>query len=322
MKILPAVLCLFAAATVGAGEAIYQLVGGDAPVAAAANGFVQEVRAVTDAEVEVQVAATLGPIGATGTYAQVLAAGGASEVPAGFALPSRLKVRLRPDIGAWEAATLVLEWAADHVVLDTSDGGPQDASSVLRRGRGRCSGLANATTALLLTAGFEARTVSGLLVSDDGAIPHRWLECRLPGAGWVPADPTLGLWAITSRHIVFADTVTRPPAVRVVGGSGGLERLSRDGKRLLRPNRGADLVCRLSGAWQDPQPVAVLRGIGGDVRRARLDPEARFSGLLPGRWLLEVEAGGLVVERQELFLRSGEVHSYVVRQPEDAEVGS
>lgn len=317
MRILVLVSVFFAALSVGAEEATYLLSGGDIPVPAVANGFVQDVRVLADGKYEAHVAAVLAPIGATGTYAQVVAEG-VPDVPTGFALPSRLKAALRPELEAWEAATLVLEWAANHLVLDVSDNGPQDAFSVLERGRGRCSGLANSTAALLLAAGFEARTVSGLLVGEDESVPHRWLECRLPGAGWVPTDPTLGLWIITSRHVVFPDTVGDLPVVQMLSGGGaGLDGMPRLRNRLLRPNGGADLVCRIPGGRVDPPPVAILRNSNGEVRRALLDPEAHFSGLLPGKWTLEVEAGGSVVERRALVLRSGTAHSYVVQRPDD-----
>ncbi len=59
-------------------------------------------------------------------------------------------------------------------------------------------------------------------------------------------------------------------------------------------------------------PIAVLRGGGGEVRRSIIDPEARFSDLLPGRWVLEVEAEGAVIDRRELRLRSGDLQSYTV----------
>jgi hypothetical protein len=236
-----------------------------------------------------------------------------SDVPAGFEIPKSLARRLGPELTAWEAATVVLEWVAESVDNDPDDGGPQDALSVLSRGRGRCSGMSNAAAALLRAAGFEARTVSGVLVGDEETIPHRWLEVRLPAAGWVPSDPTLGLWAITPRHLVFADTVADPPVVRVrQSEDDGLQRLPRRNGRLLRPNQGAELVCRLDSDISDQSLTAVLRGSGDEVRRARLDPEARFSGLLPGRWVLEVEAGGEVFERRALLLKSGVFHSYTV----------
>jgi hypothetical protein len=305
------ILCLLATPLAFGEEATYVVIGGDLPVPSASNGYAQVVRPIAEGGVEVRVATTLTPIGAGGTYADVLA-GERPKVPAGFQLPRRLLTELRPDLDAWQAATLVLEWAADNVDVDVDDSGSQDAISVLERGRGRCSGLANATVALLRAAGFEARTVSGLLVGEKSPIPHRWIECRLPGAGWVASDPTLGLWIVTPRHLVFAETVIDLPEVRVVAASSdGLDRLPRHGGRLLRPNQGADLVCRLSPTWSVPEPLAVLRGGGGEVRNARFDPEAHFSDLLPGRWLLEIVSGGEVVGRRQFELRAGDFRSFV-----------
>jgi transglutaminase-like putative cysteine protease len=270
------------------------------------------VQAVGKGSSEVRVATTLSPIGATGTYAQILA-GETPALPGGFELPNRLLNQLHPALDVWQAATLVLEWASDNIAVDVDDTGDQDAVSVLGRGRGRCSGLANATVALLRAAGFEARTISGLLVTDREAIPHRWIECHLPGAGWVASDPTLGLWTVTPRHLVFADTVVDLPAVRVMSGSAdGLDRLPRRGGRLMRPNQGADLLCRLASNWQLRDSVAVLRGGGGEVRRSRFDPEAHFSDLLPGVWVLEVESAGTVVETRRFDLRAGDFRSYLV----------
>lgn len=305
-------LCFLATVPAAGEEASYVVVGGDIPVAAASNGYAQVVRRIEKGRTEVRVATSLAPIGAGGTYADVLA-GDRQKVPAGFELPRRLLTELRPDLDAWQAATLVLEWAADNISVDIDDAGPQDAVSVLDRGRGRCSGLANATVALLRAAGFEARTVSGLLVGDERPIPHRWIECRLPGAGWVASDPTLGLWTVTPRHLVFADTVVDLPDVRVVAASkDGLDRLPRHGGRILRPNQGADLVCRLSSGWSHPDSMAVLRGGGGEVRRARFDPEAHFSGLLPGIWVLEIVSGHTVVARRQFELNAGDFRSYII----------
>ncbi len=316
------ILALLLATPVLRGEeARYLVVGGAVPVEAAGNGYSQIVHETADGDHEVLVATTLAPIGADGTYADVLADGRPS-VPAGFSLPRRIETALEPALGAWESATLILEWVAENLVVDVGDEADQDAASVLERGRGRCSGLANATVALLQTAGFEARTVSGLLVGPDGPIPHRWIECQLPGAGWVASDPTLGLWVITPRHLVFADTVNDLPEVRsLAGSSDGLDRLPRRRGRIVRPNRGADLVCRFAGALPLSGAIAVLRGGGGEIRRTRFEPEARFSELLPGRWLLEVVVDEVVVERRQIDLREGDYRSYVVDGRDEERTG-
>jgi hypothetical protein len=315
-------LFLLAAGIAEADQAVYLMRGPVLPRAHSVNGYAVELRDRPDGAVEVLVETSLQPIGAHGTYSEIR--GPRPAVPAGFELPAELRADLRPEIGAWEAATTILGWVSRRLALVEDDRQPQDAVSVLARRGGRCSGLANATAALLLAAGFEARTVSGLLVDDRRAIPHRWVECRLPGAGWVPTDPTLGLWAITPRHVAFDDAVLEAPSIEIrEPGGDELLRMPRTGATLVRPNVGAELVCRISNPRPGSRPVATLLR-GTDRRLAILGPEARFAGLLPGRWLLEVEIDGRVVERRELTLKDGAVHSYVVRlpRPEHEEVGS
>ena len=323
MKALLIGCTLISAVAVHADEAVYLMRGPILPLAYEANGYALAVRDRADGSVEIHVETSLNPIGSRGSFFEVRS-GEVPVVPNGFELPSRLRSTLRPEMDAWEAATAVLEWVSRHLALVDNDRHPQDAVSVLKRRGGRCSGLANATAALLMAAGFEARTVSGLLITGREAIPHRWVECRLPGAGWVPTDPTLGWWTITPRHVAFSDAVDRVPKITIVEPAvGELHRLPRVGSTLVRPNQGAELICRLGNSGDDRTAVAWLSR-GSDRRQAILGPEVRFAGLLPGRWLLVVEFEGRVVERRELNLRSGEVHSYIVRLPSDEpeEVGS
>lgn len=324
MRIWLVGLALLSAAIAGADQAVYTVRGDVLPSAHAVNGYVLDVRERSDGAATVHVETSMTPIGARGSYGDVVGAG-ATAVPPGFELPADLRAGLRPEMSAWQAATEVLAWVWDNLALLADDRRPQDAASVIAARGGRCSGLANATAALLLAAGFEARTVSGLLVDGRRAIPHRWVECRLPGAGWVPTDPTLGWWTITPGHLVFADAVEHVPEVSTVrSDGGGLRDLPREGTVLVRPDLGAELVCRLDRVAGGPKVVVRLER-GGDRRHAVLTPEATFGSLLPGRWLLEVELEGRVVERRQLDLRAGALHSYVVRLPAAAsgeEVGS
>jgi len=320
--LLVGLACLVAGGS-WAEEAVYRMRGPTVPVARQVNGYRLDVRNLGGDEVEVHVTTSLGPVGSSGSYAD-LEGTPRPQVPVGFELPSRLTASLRPELETWQAATTVLEWVTDHIALIEDDDGPQDAESVIVRRGGRCSGLANATAALLMAAGFEARTVSGLLIGDHGVLRHRWVECRLPGAGWVPTDPTLGWWIITPRHVAFEDTVERLPEVIVdERDTGDLHQLPRIGAVLVRPNAGAELICRLSDA-DDRRTVVARLQRGSDRRRGVLGPEVRFGRLLPGRWVLTVELDGHVVEKQVLTLRSGAVHSYVVHLPSAAsvEVGS
>jgi hypothetical protein len=297
----------------GAQEATYLMRGDQLPVSTVANGYVQSVTPSAPGEVLVRVAVTLGPVLSAGPPP----AGDPTRAvvaPDHFVVPPPLVEALRGERSAYAAATRILGWVMANVALDVDDPEPQDATSVLERRRGRCSGLANVTAALLLVSGFEARTVSGLLMAEDHGTAHRWVECRLPGAGWVPTDPTLGPWTITPRHVAFADAVSSPPSVTVLTAQpadlGDLPRL--DG-RPHRPNLGSELRCRVVDGPVDARTVAVLSGPFGEERRSVLAPEGRFSGLLPGRWRLVVERDGKVIERRELTLAGGTVHSFAVR---------
>jgi hypothetical protein len=313
--------CLLWAAAAAGHEARYLVRATIPPVDVSANGYIQTVMAAEGGAAEVHVSTSWSPIGASGAYGGSGRTGG-EQPPPGFALPRQLRRSLSPGLDAWEAATRVLEWSAAHLSVDERDRMPQDAASVLARGRGRCSGVANATTALLLAAGFEAVTVSGLLVTGEDAIPHRWVACRLPGAGWVHTDPTLGLWTVTTSHVAFADTVSGSFELEVIDRPADpMAPLPRRAGRPVRPNVGSELLCRVVRAGGEATAVAVLTGGGGETHRAVLAPEARFRALLPGRWRLVVTAGGRVVEERELVLRSGELGSVIVELPAAAPAG-
>lgn len=317
-RLLP-LLLLLAAPPLIAQEAVYVVRGPQLPVETVANGYQQNVVALGDGSVRVRVATWMGPIGSRGVWSPGAPAEGAL---ADFRLPRGLAATLHEGDGSWKVATGILEWAMGRVHLDVDDGGPQDAVGVLTRGVARCSGLANATVALLRTAGFQARTVSGLLVGRGRTVPHRWLECRLPGAGWVPSDPTLGLWLVTPGHLAFSRTVADLPKVKVVSGwDAGFQGLPDRHGLPFRPNEGAELVCRLVGERRESEVVAELAGPGGALRRAALNPEASFSDLLPGRWRLTVRLGGRIVERREFDLAAGEASSYAVHLGPKPEVG-
>jgi len=305
-----AVVVLTAVAASG-HEASYTFRGEPAPVSRAAGGHVQHVTRVADGELLVRVSTSMAPIRSRGGYGEIRAGGAADGVPGGFRLPESLRVRLTADLSAWEAATRVVEYVMDSVRYVPDDPAPQDARSVLGRRTGRCSGLANAAAALLQSAGFEARTVSGLLVTRDGAIPHRWLECRLPGAGWVGGDPTLGLWVVTSSHVAFERPVTRRPSLeRISGGDPDLAALPRRGRWPVRPNEGADLECRPRSPMGDAE--VRLLGPWGEVRRSLLADRARFTGLLEGTWSLEVTVDGEVLDRLRVRLEPGRAHAVLV----------
>ncbi len=114
MKTAVVAFCLVIAAPAGGEEAIYRVRGGESPVAAAANGYTQVVRPVSETVVEVSVSTSFAPVGETATYGQILA-GDRPVLPPDFALPVPLASLLTPDLDAWEAATVVLIWVSRRI---------------------------------------------------------------------------------------------------------------------------------------------------------------------------------------------------------------
>jgi hypothetical protein len=301
------VATVISAAICSAGQAVYLVHGGDLPMSARANGFRQET-AATPGGLRVQVTTQLDPVGSMSEWSPDKVVRRAGGVP----LPASLRGQLQPGMGDWAVASTVLEWVVATVVFDEDDAGPQDAHSVVRRGRGRCAGLANLSVALLHTAGFEARPVSGLLVGATGPVPHRWLECRFPGVGWVPSDPTLGLWVVTPHHIAYPAPLRRLPKVEVLEPGGrAIQARSRGDGWLVRENHGAELICHLVSN-PDDDVMVVLSGPDGQRRSHWAREVTRFESLLPGRWELTVEIGGRCIVDQHVELRGGQVHSIAI----------
>ena len=86
-----------------------------------------------------------------------------------------------------------------HSCLEYIPGSTTAESSVehiLETGRGVCQDYTHLMIAIARSWGIPARYVSGYLqqVAGDGQPPanatHAWVECRLPGLGWVGFDPT------------------------------------------------------------------------------------------------------------------------------------
>ncbi len=83
--------------------------------------------------------------------------------------------------------------------------GTQSPDETLRRGAGSCRDFALLMMEVVRRLGMAARFVSGYLydpavdeidgadVAGSGAV-HAWLHVYLPGAGWVPFDPTNALF--------------------------------------------------------------------------------------------------------------------------------
>jgi len=310
MVLLLAVALLWESGLAVAVDAEYLLRGVQQPVARFVNGYTQSVVAEGDALWRVQVSCSSTPVGSFAPAPPLVPGKG---VPESFRLPDSLLQHFRSGQNAWERGTEILRWVSVELKLKKDDTAPQDAASILERGSGRCSGIANATAALFMAAGYEARTVGGLLVTDRGPVPHRWLEVLLPRAGWVPTDPTLGFWVVSPRHIAFSRTVEVIPDISTLRRPPEDLPFPRSGDGLyVRPDRGLNFHCRVVGACSSDL-VAVLRDAAGDERRALLRPDGVFSGLLPGQWILEVRDGSRSLRRLSIELKAGEDRSLALK---------
>ena len=81
---------------------------------------------------------------------------------------------------------------------------------ILESGKGVCQDYAHVMISIARSWGVPSRYVSGYLyVEDDDGQPipaaagHAWVECRLPGLGWVGFDPTNN-WIVGSQHVRVA----------------------------------------------------------------------------------------------------------------------
>lgn len=217
----------------------------------------------------------------------------ALAVVPGLELPTEL-ARLRESArGTFDVVTAVVGFVSRNVVQDEHDTGPQDASSVLRRGRGRCSGRANLAVGLLRVLGVPAHVVHGLLVTDLGPRWHRWGEAWLAVSGWVPFDPGASVGAVSVRYLPVLGAEESAPLAGVTVKSINEPRFAslpqRGGMRVL-PVGGATLLCRALSLGT--AITAVLVAVDGTRWARRGQGEVVFTRMLPGAYTLAWQAGG------------------------------
>lgn len=101
--------------------------------------------------------------------------------------------------------------------------GTQTPAVTLKTGTGTCRDYALLLMEAARTLGFAARFVSGYLYDDSklsggkdtvigGGATHAWAQIYLPGAGWVPFDPTNGI--VSDRNLIRV-AVARDPSQAV-----------------------------------------------------------------------------------------------------------
>ena len=210
---------------------------------------------------------------------------GAVDAPPDFSVPAELSALVGAVHDAVDVVERVVAFVTRRVCLDDGETGPQDSASVLRRGRGRCSGRANLAIGLLRRLGIPARAVHGLLLGDDGPRWHRWGEAWLGPLGWVPFDPGASVGIVSVRYLPLRGSEEGSPlaGVRVVrlDEQGYLGVPFRDGLRVL-PLRGVTLRCVAPAGRADL--TALLLGPDGSRWVRRGQGGVVFEGMLPGRY--------------------------------------
>jgi hypothetical protein len=216
----------------------------------------------------------------------------ALDVASHLELPPELAELRAHEHGVFAVVTGVVSFVGRAVAQDDDDRGPQDAASVLARGRGRCSGRANLAVALLRVLGVPARVVHGVLATDRGPRWHRWGEAWLGPSHWVAFDPGASVGVVSVRYLEVAGaeegTSLSDLVVRDIEEPrfAGLPR--RGGLRVL-PVGGASLRCMTDSATTAITAVLVAADGTRWARQGR--GEVVFTRMLPGAYTLAWRTG-------------------------------
>ena len=200
-------------------------------------------------------------------------------------MPAALAALVEAVPGAVAVVERVVVFVTQRARLDENDAGPQDGVSVLKRGRGRCSGRANLAIGLMRCFGIPARAVHGLLLGNDGPRWHRWGEAWLGALGWVPFDPGASVGIVGVRYLPLRGSGegSSLAGVRVawLDERGYLSVPIRNGLRVV-PLHGVTLRCVAASGLANL--TALLLGPDGSRWVRRGQREVVFNGMLPGRY--------------------------------------
>ncbi len=106
-----------------------------------------------------------------------------------------------------EQVRAMYDWVGNQLVY-SYNGADWGAQAALGEMGADCTEYASLLMALARASGIPARYSEGLWAGgenapQEGRTEHAWLEVYLPGAGWVPMDPTLGRSSL-GREAYFA----------------------------------------------------------------------------------------------------------------------
>ena len=153
---------------------------------------------------------------------------GAAPDPALPAAPDRdafAREKARGSTTQAEAVRRVLLAVASEIRYDPDRDRNQNPAAVFASRRAYCVGYAELAVDLLRRIGISARTVQGVLRTDNsadrydpasGGVYHRWIEVWYPDRGYVFSDPAASINGVDARYVPFdSRSLTRPKSLTI-----------------------------------------------------------------------------------------------------------
>jgi hypothetical protein len=111
----------------------------------------------------------------------------------------------------------LVNFVYEHVEEKSLDRAYASALATLKSGAGDCTEHSVLLSALLRIAGFPTRLVDGVVISGGRVGYHEWVEVHLPGKGFVPADPTFGVFPAGPDRLKLAEGASDPEGMLKLG---------------------------------------------------------------------------------------------------------
>lgn len=108
---------------------------------------------------------------------------------------------IHPGSPPYQQARVLFDWVVRHIHYNNSQIAAGSALATLSKRSGTCTDFAELYVSMLRTDHIPARIIDGYVTDNGGGNGgfHQWVEWYLPQAGWVPADPTWGIFGYFAR---------------------------------------------------------------------------------------------------------------------------
>jgi transglutaminase-like putative cysteine protease len=191
----------------------------------------QQVVARTDTWLEVEVRAGPSRVGGLTAEERKSLLAATPYEPVGD--PRLLQAAKKATVGATSTSEKIRRLVAfvyEHVEEKGLDRGYAPALATLDSGAGDCTEHSVLLSALLRSLGIPTRLVDGVVVTGGRAGYHEWVEVHVEGQGFVPADPTFGVFPAGPQRLKLAEGSSAPEGLLHLGVAAG--RLLQKGVRI------------------------------------------------------------------------------------------